>query len=186
LRKWISVSGPIKNYLVLLIFLAAGCQERPYVPESSTKMPRQMAGTSDKSKQKWQAKIQQQGVQFLSLGQDHLISIQAGLLFSEQSPALTWDAYKLLNDIACYLKQFRKISVNVVGFVDPYISAEREHALTLKRARVVGSYLWSQGITSRFIFTEGVGADRPKVAYRKLGDVSQNARIEITFRHAAG
>ncbi len=172
--------------LMLALILAAGCQDRPYVPEATDKLPTQMPGTSDKIKEQWQAKIQQQGVQFISLGQDHLISISAELLFPNQSPSLNWKAYKLLNDIACYLKQFRKISVNIVGFSEPYVSAEREHALTLDRARVVGNYLWSQGVESRFIFTEGVGADKPKVAYTVSSDASPNARIEITFRHAAG
>lgn len=176
----------LKVCLIPLIILASGCLSRPYVPEVVDKIPTQMYGTSDKIKQQWQEKIQQQGVQFLSLGQDHLISIQAGLLFPEQSPALTWTAYKLLNDIACYLKQFRTISINVVGFSEPYVSPDREHALTLERARVVGNYFWSQGLQSRFIFTEGVGADKPKVAYTKSVDASPNARIEITFRHAAG
>ena len=174
------------NSLALAFILVAGCQDRPYMPEATDKIPTQMAGTSDRIKQQWQEKIQQQGVQFLSLGQDHLISISAEILFPDQSPSMNWNAYKLLNDIACYLKQFRKISVNVVGFSEPYVSAEREHALTLERARVVGNYLWSQGIESRFIFTEGVGADKPKVAYSVSSDASPNARIEITFRHAAG
>ncbi len=57
-------------------------------------------------------------------------------------------------------------------------------ALTLARARAVGDYLWSQGVDSRFIFTHGLGSDKPIVAFTEKGDKSPNSRIEITFRDA--
>jgi intracellular multiplication protein IcmN len=61
---------------------------------------------------------------------------------------------------------------------------QRERALTLARSRVVGEYLWSQGIDSRLIFTAGLGSDKPITRFSPSGDVSPNARVEITFRDA--
>ena len=50
--------------------------------------------------------------------------------------------------------------------------------------QLVGEYFWSQGIDSRFIFTQGLGSDKPVVSFTQGGDSSPNARIEITFRDA--
>jgi intracellular multiplication protein IcmN len=62
------------------------------------------------------------------------------------------------------------------------VSVTRERALTLARSRVVGEYLWSQGVDSRFIFTQGLGSDKPIMRFTQGGDFSLNSRIEITFR----
>lgn len=163
-----------------------GCQPRGYVPmdDAAERLPFRVEGTSDRVMSQRQARLQKQGVQFISMGQQHLISVPARLLFPEQSPQLLWPAYGLLNEIACYLQEFRKISVYVTAFSEPCVSAQREHALTLARARSVGDYLWSQDIRSRFVFTQGAGSDKPIVAYNTPRDVSANARIEITFRDA--
>ena len=64
------------------------------------------------------------------------------------------------------------------------MSPKREHALTQARAREVADYLWSQGIDTRFIFTQGSGSDKPIGAFIERGDASPNSRIEITFRQA--
>lgn len=64
------------------------------------------------------------------------------------------------------------------------MSVKRERALTLARSRVVSEYLWSQGVDSRIIFTQGLGSDKPITSYTLGGDRSPNARVEITFRRA--
>ena len=148
------------------------------------KVPTQVAGASDRDIMKMREKIVSQGVKIISVGQDYLISIPSTLLFADQSPKINWGAYALLNDIACYLQQLRKISVHINAYSSKYVSECREHALTLARARVVSEYLWSQGINSRFIFTQGLGSDKPIVAFTQHGDDAPNSRIEITFRQA--
>ena len=122
------------------------------------------------------------GVKVITIGQNYLISIPADNLFAQYSPRLRWGSYGLLNDVACYLKQFRKVAVNVTAFSSKHISKQRDKALTLARARAVGNYLETQDIDSRFIFTEGLGSDKPIVAMKGGGDSSPNSRIEITFR----
>ena len=82
------------------------------------------------------------------------------------------------------MQQFRKITIHVNAFSSQFVSERREHALTLARAKTVAEYLWSQGIDSRFIFTQGSGSDKPIVVSKGGGDLSPNARIEISFRRA--
>lgn len=129
-------------------------------------------------------KLTAQGIRVVSVGQDYRITIPGASLFGDQSPRLTWESYDKLNHIACYLRQFRKVGVNVTGYTAHYVSPEREQALSKARAEAVSNYLWSQGIEARMVFADGKGTDKPIVLkpYKKLGDKSPNSRIEITFR----
>jgi intracellular multiplication protein IcmN len=151
---------------------------------STYKLPHGVAAASDRTAMILQKTLNSAGIKVISIGQDYLISIPSLALFPEQSPRLTWNAYPVLNKIVLYMKQFRKIGVNITSYSNKYVSVRREQALTLARARAVGDYLWSQGIDSRFIFTEGAGSDKPITDYSPAGDRSPNSRIEITFRDA--
>lgn len=156
-----------------------------FVPlDDDPRLPSKVRGTSDPQALAIQKQLTRQGVQVVSMGQDYLVAIPANLLFPEQSPQLTWGSYNVLNTVACYLKEFRKTGVTVTSYNSRYISAERERALSIARARAVGDYLWSQGIDTRLLFTEGAGSDKPVTAVTQGGDGSPNARVEITFRNA--
>lgn len=145
---------------------------------------KKVAGTSDYAVITMQKNFNKRGVKVITIGSDYLISIPSGALFADQSPRIRWESYALLNQVVLFLKQFRKVGVNVTSYSSQYVSSRREQALTLARARVVANYLWSQGIDSRFIFTEGAGSDKPVVSFYQGGDKSPNSRIEITFRDA--
>ena len=171
----------------VLLFILTGCgsSSSRVVADDAPKLPTKVDGADDKNIIKMRKDLTKRGVRIISLGQNYLIVIPSSLLFPEQSPRLTWESYSLLNDIACYLQEFRKISIHINAFSTPYISARREHALTRTRAIAVSNYLWSRGVDSRFIFTQGLGSDKPIVEFeKKKGDLSPNSRIEITFRRA--
>lgn len=176
------------SILLVLSFCAlmTGCSKRlkPWWPWDDKRLPIKVATASDPRVIAMQANFRKRNIKVITIGQDYLISIPSSMLFPNQSPRLTWASYALLNDIACYMKNFRKISVNVTGYSVKYQSVRREQALTLARARNVADYLWSQGIDSRLIITEGAGSDKPIVAMLGGGDKSLNSRIEITFRDA--
>lgn len=127
-------------------------------------------------------KLTNEGVRIETMGQMYLLSIPASVLFPEQSPRIRWRSYAVLNDIVCYLQLFRKIAVHVNSYGSCYRSKDHTYALSLARARAVGSYLWSQDIDSRMVFTEGLGDGKPIVADVKCSDSSANARIEVVFR----
>ena len=172
--------------LLLTSLLLFGCnRSETYRPdENNLRLPSRVEGTSDATMVALKNTLTSCGVKVITIGEDYLVSIPSGALFPDQSPRLTWASYGLLNNVVKFLKQFRKVGVNVTGYSSKYVSARREHALTLARARAVGDYLWSQGIDSRFIFTEGAGSDKPIMAFAQGGDRSPNSRIEITFRDA--
>ncbi len=181
---------PSKDKIARLVLLCAfvfiaGCKPKAIRPIDDTiPLPTQVAGASDARIVWFEKRLTQSGVRVMSLGQEYMLSIPSRLLFESQSPQLTWASYRLLNEIACYLQQFRKVSITINAFSSQYVSREREHALTLARARAISKYLWSQNIESRFIFTHGLGSDKPISTFKLRGEGSPNSRIEITFRRA--
>ena len=174
-------------WLALIGVLVAGCCHHAQEPDDEDEtipLPTKVAGARDIDEMAVRARLLKRGVYMLSMGQNYLLSIPAGRLFAYQSPRLLWRSYDLLNDVVCYLKQYRKVSINITAFAGKYISSARDRALTSDRARNVADYLWSQDIDSRFVFTRGLGSDKPMRFGQGEGDSSPNARIEITFRDA--
>lgn len=169
----------------IAICLLASCN-RDYwaLDKEEPKYPCKVLGACDTTIMKLAKNLNKKGVKVITIGQDYMISIPASYLFEPETPHLKWKSYALLNEIAVFLKQFRKIAINIANYSNKYVSPQREHALTLARSRVVSEYLWSQGVDSRFIFTQGLGSDKPIIAYTQGGDNSINARVEITFRRA--
>lgn len=178
---FISKATWLTTLMVLLVL--TGCHKLR-MSNVVEKLPFKVAGAQDPTAMKMQARFNKEGIRVITIGQDYMISIPSKVLFPNESPQLTWGSYALLNAVACYLKQFRKISINITAFSNKCVSPQRDRALTLARARMVGDYLWSQGVDSRFIFTHGLGSDKPIVAFTEKGDKSLNSRIEITFRDA--
>lgn len=187
------VRSRFTNYIVIAsqmvalfaFFALSACHRNPYkYIDDVPKLPCKVQGACDAQIIRYMTKLNKRGIKVMTVGQDYMISIPASALFANQSPRIKWAAYGTLNDVADLLKQFRKIAINVTSYSSKYISAQREHSLTLARSRVVGEYLWSQGVDSRLVFTEGLGSDKPITTYTQGGDKSPNARVEITFRHA--
>lgn len=188
MKRWEIVKNRfrLKYLLVIMSVLLAGCAGTGFYPSNDPdlhKMPIKVKGTADSQVMALQAKLSKQNVQVITVGEDYMISIPSPMLFPNESPQLTWQSYATLNEVVYFLKQFRKVAVNVTGFSTQYVSTRREDALTLARAKSVSNYLWSQGIDSRFIFAEGAGKDKPIIGGDIVGgDSSPNSRIEITFR----
>ena len=174
----------LRTSAAIAFLLLSACGDK-YVPEQvEAKLPCKLRGACDSTVIKYINHFNKRGIKVITKGQDYLISIPAGALFTDQTPHLTWASYSLLNEVASFLKQFRKVAITISSYSSKYISVQRERSLTLARSRVVGEYLWSQGIDSRLVFTQGLGSDKPIMSYSQGGDASPNARVEITFRDA--
>jgi len=170
--------------VMLAVLLTISCRGRNYVviDNERYRLPRKVTATADAAVIALQAKMQSCGITVITVGQDYLISIPSAFLFPNQSPRLTWQSYGVLNLVITFMKQFRKVAVNVTSHSSKFVSTRRELSLTEARSRAVADYLWSQGVDSRFIFTEGAGSDKPITPYSTNSDKSLNSRIDITFR----
>ncbi|MCH9756821.1 MAG: OmpA family protein [Gammaproteobacteria bacterium] len=185
-RYYFKRLGKLSKQLILifLVFLGA-CQTTPTpsIIRDESRLPEQVA-LGDSEIIALEKRLIGRGIQIVSVGQNYLLSIPAASLFGDQSPQLTWESYDELNEVACYLRQFRKVGIDVTAYTTRYVSTKREHALSRARAEEVANYLWSQGVDARLLFTQGMGSDKPIVMAARSGDKSPNARIEITFRRA--
>lgn len=177
----------IKLIVVLGACILTGCGLKKIVMptnESASVLPSGVFAASDSSIKEMQNRFKNNHVKIVTIGQNYLISIPSEVLFGNNSPQIKWGAYGLLNDIACYLREFHKIGIEVRAFSSQYRSNLREHSLTLARANYIANYLWSQGVDSRFLFTQGLGSDKPIINLKNSDDRSANSRIEISFRNA--
>lgn len=176
-NQWMSV-------LALAFLCLSGCQR----PQSSlselddSRLPTSVAGASDTQIDFLQKRLHQKNIKIVNMGDEYLISIPAAVIFAEQSPKIQWKSYAVLNEIACYLRQYRKVAVQVTTYVSPYASERRQVALSVARSEAVSNYLWSQGIDGRLIVAHGQGSQKPVVVKNPPTDQDQNARVEITFR----
>jgi intracellular multiplication protein IcmN len=171
---------------IAILLMAAGCHHRKPISYSTKEpdlLPARVASAQDPGAQRTLRRLLKRGVKVISIGQNYLVSIPADSIFGNQSPRIRWESYALLNEVVCYLKQFRKIGIDVTAFSSKYVSPARERALTSARSQAVADYLWTQDIDGRFIFTRGLGSDKPIFFNRSGGDDSPNARVEITFRN---
>jgi intracellular multiplication protein IcmN len=175
----------LRANLLILILILCGCHSASKLPNiDKTKLPSTVDGATDPSIIKLEEKLAKKGVKIIIIGQLYLISIPSPLLFVNESPKLQWNSYNLLNDVVAYLQKFRKISVHINSYNCCYLSEKRTRALTLARSRNVANYLWSRNLETRLVFTQGIGNDKPIVAYAKCTDSSPNSRTEIAFRRA--
>ncbi len=171
--------------LALVLFCLAGCQrqETTHLSEmDDSRLPTSVAGASDSQIDFLQRRLHKKNIKIVNMGDEYLVSIPASMIFADESPKIQWKSYQVLNEVACYLRQYRKVGVHVTTYVSPYASERRQVALSVARSQAVANYLWSQGIDGRLIVAHGQGSQKPAVVKNPPDDNSQNTRIEITFR----
>ncbi len=172
--------------LSVILSMLLGCQHGAayYQDPKDPTLPTRVASTQDRNAMRVYKKLTKHGVKIITMGQDYLVVIPSSLVFADQSPRIKWESYGLLNEVVCYLKEFRKISMDITAFSSKYVSPSRERALTAARARAIADYFWTQDIDTRIVSTRGLGSDKPIFFNQAGGDFSLNSRVEITFRNA--
>jgi intracellular multiplication protein IcmN len=167
---------------IIAIMLLPGCQSssQRFTPPPS-KLPTHLP-PSDFIKIKMERKLAAEQIQVIQQGQYVLISIPAVLLFADNSPNILLDSHGYLNDVACYLKMFRHVEVDINVYDDCGENHQRLLSLTRLRASRVADYLNSQAIDTRILFTRGMGNDKPIMKTNRLESHLANSRVEILFK----
>lgn len=102
-----------------------------------------------------QSKLESQGVLFVTVGQEYMVVIPSDHVYYPSSPRIMWGSYGLLNDVADYLRYFKKVSVKITAYSTGKDSFSHNELLSLARARNIANYLWSQEIDARILSVEG-------------------------------
>jgi peptidoglycan-associated lipoprotein len=111
--------------------------------------------------------------------EDFVVNVGRRTFFREGSAELDDTARVTLDKQAAWLSRYPTWKVKVQGFADDSASAERNVALSQKRADAVRSYLSSQGVTTDRMLAKGYGKD-PERLIRDCTDASckaQNRRV---------
>jgi outer membrane protein OmpA-like peptidoglycan-associated protein len=103
------------------------------------------------------------------------------LYFKADSINLLPDSYKVLNELADYLKAYPKTMIEIGGHTNTIPSDEYCDSLSTSRAKSVQEYLISQGITPSRLMYKGYGKRDPLIPYDKYNKEARlkNQRVEI-------
>lgn len=173
-----------KKFLILIgcVILLSACHNNAYWDEGPMQLPSHKK-ERDPARLKQEQLLKIEGVSVIQTGQYYMVSIPAGLIFAQHSPKISWGSYAILNDVACYIRMFRKVELEVDVFEYCHDTRGRIWALSLARASEVARYLVGQGVDGRIVIARGLGNDKPIMA-NECSNASSlaNSRIEIYFK----
>ncbi|MGB4849173.1 MAG: OmpA family protein, partial [Saprospiraceae bacterium] len=103
------------------------------------------------------------------------------LYFNADSINLLSDSYKVLDELADYLKSCPKTTIEIGGHTNTIPSEEYCNALSTARAKAVQEYLISQGVAEGRLNYKGYGKHDPLIPYDKYNKDARlkNQRVEI-------
>ncbi len=103
------------------------------------------------------------------------------LYFKADSVNLMSDSYKVLNELADYMKAYPKTVIEIGGHTNTVPPEDYCLQLSTQRAKAVQEYLISQGIPAARLQYKGYGKSDPIIAYDKYNKEARlkNQRVEI-------
>jgi outer membrane protein OmpA-like peptidoglycan-associated protein len=122
------------------------------------------------------------------VGQDArgiVITLSGSALFATGGNSLLPIAKEKLREVARALLEQGDSAILVEGHTDSRGSSEKNHELSLLRAREVRAYLISQGIPTSNIQAAGIGEDRPVASNDTPEGRANNRRVEIVVNTKA-
>ena len=110
-----------------------------------------------------------------------VVTLPSGIFFDSGKSTLKSGAKKTLDRIARQLTGDSAIKVAVEGHTDSTGSAEKNKALSEKRAQAVRDYLVSKGVPEAQITAEGKGESEPIATNKTVAGRQQNRRVELVI-----
>jgi outer membrane protein OmpA-like peptidoglycan-associated protein len=101
------------------------------------------------------------------------------IYFEQSSPKMRPESDEQLNFILEVLKSNPNLKIELVGHTDNVGDSRQNVYLSKFRAKVVGSYLYNQGISDTRISTKGMGDEFPVIQNDTEENKSQNRRVEL-------
>lgn len=134
-----------------------------------------------------QARIEQQLKELNALKSDRGYVMTLGdVLFDAKKAELGPSATRGLDKLTGFLRQYPQRKVLIEGFADSSGEAERNQALSEKRADAVRRYLIRKGISSERIEAKGYGEEFPVADNSSKAGRQANRRVEIVVSDEKG
>lgn len=103
------------------------------------------------------------------------------IFFDLDKANLKAESYEELNRLVTFLKENKKIEIEISGHTDNQGSDEYNLKLSQLRAESVLSYLTSKGIDQMRLVAKGFGKSKPVASNEKEEGRAQNRRVEFTI-----
>lgn len=122
------------------------------------------------------------GVQVKRVGNSIQLIMASDVTFATDQSAIQSNFYPTLNSVATILRKYPKTSITITGYTDNTGGDAHNQQLSENRARSVGDYLVSQGVSPNRIFTQGMGKRNPVASNATVQGRAFNRRVVITLR----
>jgi outer membrane protein OmpA-like peptidoglycan-associated protein len=136
-----------------------------YVDVQEARLGEQLAGT---------------GAEVVRIGDELRVRLPGAAMFAADHADLESHARTMLDVVAAVLQKFDKTLVEVAGFTDSTGGAERNQALSERRAGSVSGYLQGRGVARARMATIGTGEGHPLASNATADGRARNRRIELT------
>jgi peptidoglycan-binding protein ArfA len=115
-----------------------------------------------------------------NLQADITSAMNAPVHFGTANATLAPSSSAMLSAVANAIKGCPDARVTVTGYTDNTASDATNIPLSERRAKAVGDYLVSQGVSAQAVTTKGLGASSPVASNDTAAGRAQNRRVEIT------
>lgn len=127
-------------------------------------------------------------IQVVNIGETIQIIAPSDRLFGPATANLQSGSRDVLHNIAGLIKTYHTDKIKVAAYTDTTvgngISQDKAGvALTNSQAQAVSSYLWSQGIDTRYVYSVGYGSADPVATNSTAKGQYHNRRVVISFQY---
>ena len=122
-----------------------------------------------------------EGVRIVRMGEGIKLTFDGGIMFAENSAALSASSKKSLDHIAASLVKYPYRRVVIEGHTDGTGTTRHNQLLSEKRADAVAAYLATRQVERDRIDTRGYGEKQPLFANGSAQGRKQNRRVEIVI-----
>lgn len=120
-------------------------------------------------------------VQVERVGDQIKLIMPENITFAVNSYTLNSSVQKTLGDVAGVLAQYPDTKITVSGHTDNTGSAAYNQTLSERRAKAVGDFLKSNGVTGSRVATVGYGLNKPVASNGTAEGRAKNRRVEIAI-----
>jgi outer membrane protein OmpA-like peptidoglycan-associated protein len=135
----------------------------------------------DRQEAKLRSQLQGTGVCVKRTGDTLNLVMPGNITFATGSADLNASLFPVLGSVALILKEYDKTAIGVAGYTDSTGSAQKNQALSQRRASAVADFLHAKGIPQQRIAVAGYGPTRPVASNSTAAGRQENRRVELTL-----
>lgn len=166
------VDGDKGRFLGAAVGAVAGTAVGKYMDEQQRELERELS-----------AEQQSNEISISRLSSDTLkLDLDSEVSFEFNSSSINPGFHTSLNKLAGVLSDYPNTAVHIIGHTDSVGSEQYNHALSLRRASSVRTYLTRQGVVAPRTRTEGQGENMPVSDNSTESGRQRNRRVEIYLK----